>query len=290
MILKVCTKCRTEKRSKDFPKDPRLVSGLSSQCRDCHAARSAKSYQANRSKVNARSREWRKNHPDRVAEYRQRYRPRITPEEWERRRSERARRRQAERDARLESREFARLTSKKITVRSVTIVRCPLVHVSGLKQCTKCLSVKLLSDFPRDRRRVSGIGSHCKDCTAIRVKRWDQENADRRTARARERYKSRPDVREKSHAQSKLAKYKRKAILKTAVADFTAEQWRQVKAAYKHRCAYCGERKPLTQDHVLPISQGGHHTASNIVPACRSCNSSKNARLPVVTYQPHLIA
>jgi 5-methylcytosine-specific restriction endonuclease McrA len=28
----------------------------------------------------------------------------------------------------------------------------------------------------------------------------------------------------------------------------------------------------------VPLSRGGSHTASNIVPACRSCNSSKGAR------------
>lgn len=290
MISKVCTKCGNEKRLEDFPKDLRSAVRLSAQCRACHAIRSAKSYQVNRSKVKAKSREWQKNHPDRVAEYRQRRRPKITAEEWDRRRLERTHRRQAEAAARSESREIARLTSKKITVRLAPVVRCPLVRVSGLKQCTTCWCVKSLADFPINGRRTDGRDSNCKACKAIQVKRWTQQNADRLAARARERYKSRPDVREKSHARSKLAKYKRKATLKTAVANFTAEQWRLIKAAYNHRCAYCGERKPLTQDHVLPISKGGQHTASNIVPACRSCNSSKGARPPVAGYQPHLIA
>ena len=71
--------------------------------------------------------------------------------------------------------------------------------------------------------------------------------------------------------------------------DLTENQWEAIKLVYGHRCAYCGQRKRLTQDHVVPVSKGGPHTASNIVPACRSCNSSKGPRPPRVTYQPHLI-
>jgi 5-methylcytosine-specific restriction endonuclease McrA len=40
-------------------------------------------------------------------------------------------------------------------------------------------------------------------------------------------------------------------------------------------CAYCGAAGPLQRDCVLPISRGGRYTLSNVVPACRSCNTSK---------------
>jgi 5-methylcytosine-specific restriction endonuclease McrA len=41
-------------------------------------------------------------------------------------------------------------------------------------------------------------------------------------------------------------------------------------------CAYCGARGvPLQRDCVLPISRGGRYTLDNVVPACRSCNTSK---------------
>jgi len=63
--------------------------------------------------------------------------------------------------------------------------------------------------------------------------------------------------------------------------DLTPRQWRMIQAAYHYRCAYC-HRKPrrLTKDHVVPISKGGGHTASNIVPACRSCNAKKHRNPP----------
>jgi 5-methylcytosine-specific restriction endonuclease McrA len=57
--------------------------------------------------------------------------------------------------------------------------------------------------------------------------------------------------------------------------DLTAEQWAALQAAWGG-CAYCGSATgPLQKDCVLPISRGGRYTLENVVPACRSCNTSK---------------
>jgi 5-methylcytosine-specific restriction endonuclease McrA len=40
-------------------------------------------------------------------------------------------------------------------------------------------------------------------------------------------------------------------------------------------CAYCGSTGDLHIEHVIPISKGGTHVLSNVVPACRACNFSK---------------
>jgi hypothetical protein len=72
---------------------------------------------------------------------------------------------------------------------------------------------------------------------------------------------------------------KRRALKKGApINDFTATQWIELQAEHDYCCAYCGQRCEgrLTQDHVQPLSKGGSHTLSNIVPACQGCNSSKN--------------
>ena len=43
-------------------------------------------------------------------------------------------------------------------------------------------------------------------------------------------------------------------------------------------CYYCGGTQKLGTDHLIPRIQGGPDEADNLIPACRSCNSSKGRR------------
>ena len=71
------------------------------------------------------------------------------------------------------------------------------------------------------------------------------------------------------------ASRKRKRRMENADNDLTVEQWSALKGAWGG-CAYCGVTdKPLQRDCVLALSRGGRYTLDNIVPACRSCNTSK---------------
>ena len=50
-----------------------------------------------------------------------------------------------------------------------------------------------------------------------------------------------------------------------------------------HTCRYCGVSAPdvpLTVDHVVPESLGGPTAASNLVAACRDCNTGKGSSAP----------
>jgi 5-methylcytosine-specific restriction endonuclease McrA len=49
-------------------------------------------------------------------------------------------------------------------------------------------------------------------------------------------------------------------------------------AQFGHCCAYCGATGDLHIEHVVPISFGGTHVLSNIVPACKSCNFNKASK------------
>jgi 5-methylcytosine-specific restriction endonuclease McrA len=49
------------------------------------------------------------------------------------------------------------------------------------------------------------------------------------------------------------------------------------------RCCFCNEKKPprdLNYDHVIPRAQGGKTSWTNIVTACKKCNSRKGNRTP----------
>jgi 5-methylcytosine-specific restriction endonuclease McrA len=75
--------------------------------------------------------------------------------------------------------------------------------------------------------------------------------------------------------------------------DLTDEQWIYIVKAYKYICVYCLKKfkfNKLTRDHLTPISHGGAHTVSNIVPACLSCNARKGTRGVLRPVQPLLLS
>jgi 5-methylcytosine-specific restriction endonuclease McrA len=46
--------------------------------------------------------------------------------------------------------------------------------------------------------------------------------------------------------------------------------------AWDHQCAYCGD-PAKSLDHIRPKAKGGLNVASNLAPACFSCNLSKSS-------------
>lgn len=51
-------------------------------------------------------------------------------------------------------------------------------------------------------------------------------------------------------------------------------------------CLYCGSKKELTLDHVLPKSRSGKSTWSNLATACKRCNSLKGDKTPEEANMP----
>jgi 5-methylcytosine-specific restriction endonuclease McrA len=107
------------------------------------------------------------------------------------------------------------------------------------------------------------------------------------------RYKARRAQRHREwmqhHPEYARARVKRYRAMKLSAGrcDLTSGQWEAIKALYRYCCAYCGQPTAhLTQDHVVPLSRGGDHTAANVVPACGSCNSRKKDGPPPSTLLP----
>jgi 5-methylcytosine-specific restriction endonuclease McrA len=58
------------------------------------------------------------------------------------------------------------------------------------------------------------------------------------------------------------------------------------------KCAYCGDNKELTVDHVIPASRGGKTNFDNCITACKPCNNKKDRRTPseakmFLSHQPY---
>jgi len=49
-------------------------------------------------------------------------------------------------------------------------------------------------------------------------------------------------------------------------------------------CLYCQKTfnaEELTMDHKVPVARGGKSVKSNVVVACKTCNTNKKAKTPV---------
>lgn len=119
-----------------------------------------------------------------------------------------------------------------------------------------------------------------KDKISAANKAWRAANKDK----IRAYWQANPEILQQKRARRRAAKQN------SPINDLTREQWNEIKGAYGFRCVYCGRKmQRLTMDHIVPLSKGGAHTASNVVPACASCNASKGNRAPLKPVQPLLL-
>ncbi len=183
-------------------------------------------------------------------------------------------------------------------------------NVNRPKRCSRCGNVKPADAFrvvPRKRATAIALYGKCRECErestreqsiknrervrdsqrAYRERSGESlreeeratywENPDKFRAKTSAWRRSNPD---KRRAQTKVAHARRRGA--RAVARellLTEAQWLELIEEFGGCCAYCGSSsRALTRDHVIPVSKGGTHTKDNIVPACRSCNSSKGAQ------------
>lgn len=104
----------------------------------------------------------------------------------------------------------------------------------------------------------------------------------KKSARLRERRHTDPEYRRKVYHYRRA----RQARIQLQGKPFTHAEWVALCDRYNHICLCCGEAKPLTPDHIVPISRGGSSDIENIQPLCIDCNRRKNAR--TVDYRPDM--
>jgi len=90
-----------------------------------------------------------------------------------------------------------------------------------------------------------------------------------------EHYHSDPENNRKRKLWSLAHVHRRRAQIKGTNTSFTPAEWRALCERYDNRCLRCREQKPLSPDHVVPISRGGTNDIANIQPLCAACNSWK---------------
>lgn len=175
---------------------------------------------------------------------------------------------------------------------------------SWCKKCEKKKKVEYRKRYPEkiksyNKRYREKFKEKLKDIS----KEYYESNKEIIKKRARQYYiknferdkNRRSEYRKKYYIKNKekyifIGKKRRLRNKNTSTKDFTKLQWEEMKKIYKNRCAYCGNKtKKLTIDHITPVSKGGDHTYTNIVPACMPCNNKKHAGKPIIPIQPLLI-
>lgn len=165
------------------------------------------------------------------------------------------------------------------------------------KECVKSQSQKWRSANPDQVKAMGALYRHSKE-GATKRKEWLKERAKQQEQieyqrqwattekgkASRRRRVNKFAKTPKGHASNKRRHARRRAVLVSIIATLTADEWREILEQSGHCCVYCGkpfsESLPVTQDHVVPISKGGHHTKDNVVPSCKPCNSRKKDKFP----------
>jgi 5-methylcytosine-specific restriction endonuclease McrA len=80
---------------------------------------------------------------------------------------------------------------------------------------------------------------------------------------------------EKGKLNHNLASVRRRTLKNNAINTLTKLQWEIALDFFSNTCAYCGKVDKLTVEHFIPLSTGGSTELCNIIPICKSCNSSK---------------
>jgi 5-methylcytosine-specific restriction endonuclease McrA len=181
------------------------------------------------------------------------------------------------------------------------------------KRCSKCGVDKPLSEYYKNKNRSGGIAAYCKPCAheyrqenIDRLRRADAEYKAARkeqrlaynrewTARNREKYSSyQREYRKANRVQMNAAKrewskahpefnvrrsHQRRVLRRANGGSYTIAEWRALCARYDYRCLCCGEQKPLTVDHVIPVVGGGSNNIENLQPLCAVCNIRKGIQI-----------
>ena len=156
------------------------------------------------------------------------------------------------------------------------------------RRCSKCKETKPITEFYRDKYQTGGYSYLCKKCENKKSNKYYHKNQKRRkyikehNKQYREQQKQWiKENRERYNELQREARHRRKAKENKLVNDFTKNDWEICLEYFSNKngqveCCYCGEpTEDIEKDHFIAVSNGGGYTATNIVPACKSCNSSK---------------
>lgn len=160
---------------------------------------------------------------------------------------------------------------------------------NGYKRCNTCNQLKLSTTefFSRSSKMKDRLNGRCKECrkekeysnkiNEIKRKRKEYYGENKAVVLERNRvYQLKWNQSDHGRKLNRGYVEKRRTLKANLLSTLTNEQWDECKIFFRSECAYCGKKvKKLQQEHIIPLTKGGHYNRQNIIPSCKKCNTSK---------------
>ena len=173
--------------------------------------------------------------------------------------------------------------------------------------CKRCAQVSAVKWVSLNRKRVAGTSRRWAKANPEKVKKslkeWQKQNVDKSKQYAKQWREENADKKAEcariwhaahSEGANEKARLWREANPEKQAAIYSRRRARKRNATIPGRpvtaaieaerkalfdgCCFCGAKKKLTLEHMVPLSKGGLHAEENLLGSCAKCNCSKRAR------------
>ncbi len=242
--MKQCTKCGEDRPLELFTRDKSREDGLFPHCKICRKADKHQYYLAHKEQIFDYSQQWHKNNPNESKAIKKRYRDSHKEE------------------IALQIQEARRANPDRFKAKSRRAY-----YKNHDRTLARQREYRIL--YPnRGKERYRKHRAAFRDQLNERSRQWYAAHSEIHNQRSRDWARRNP--------QKRLSYvHTRRARRLDNGGRYTLDQWEELKQLYGFKCLCCGEVKPLTIDHVIPIAKGGSNDISNIQPLCMRCNRSK---------------
>jgi 5-methylcytosine-specific restriction endonuclease McrA len=135
---------------------------------------------------------------------------------------------------------------------------------------------KVRRQNPKYKAFISAYGKTYRNNPEHVAKEKLRKSTSEYMEKARQHNRARRQTKEYREYMDILLRSRRTQV-KSLPTTLTIQQWRECLDYWEHSCAYCGSTKHIEMDHFVPVTSPKclGTVANNIIPACKSCNSSK---------------
>lgn len=236
---KPCIKCGIIKPLSEFPARKDSKDGTRNDCKVCLADRKSRYAEEHKLHIKEYMVRYRKDNQDKIKAYESANRERLNQ-------YARERRAKMSEDAREKILEKTRQRSRKY--------------------------------YENNRAKIIAQTTAWRKNNPEKYREIDRRSAKKNHKKIIERHKRYHNSPE-GNLKFRLNRHRRYSLKKGTSNPMTEAQWVECLKYWGYCCAYCGSSgngKPIEMDHFISIIANGDYSQKNMLPACKSCNASKN--------------